>query len=662
MSFSKSLFAGGGKIASSLGSYETRPQQIQMAEAVEEAIRLEKNLIVEAGTGVGKSLAYLVPFIEWATKENKKVVVSTYTKALQSQLFIKDLPFLSHVMETPFKYAISMGSDNYACLRKVHAFPGSDLFDTKKRKKQFERLLSWINETDTGLITDADFSVDRGVWDKFARESDMCLGGKCSHKNECFYRKMRIKQQDAHVIVTNHSLLFASMMSESQVLPDFHALVLDEAHTLESVATNHFGKGTSSSALENLSKSMTHLLSDGLSASSRSGFSGEIEEAKKTLKSLEEATSALIKKAESILGKEDIVVSFSEDRPFMGTDEAAISLEEASISLMKLSGAIDNDEESEIVRTYSNRCLKLSEALDFIFSQKDENYVYWASVTSRRGGVNYSFHAAPIDISEHMRVNLFERVCPVVLTSATLSLSSSKADFTFIKNQLGLDSPMELEVGSPFDYENNVLIYMPKGIADPNQDFSTFKRQVQDDIVRLYEIMGGRIFALFTSYDMLNAVAQSIAEERQDINILRQGDLPRYVLLDVFKKNHNSILMGTTTFWQGVDVSGSALECVVITKLPFSVPNDPINAARIKSIKEKGLNPFTEYQIPQALIMFKQGFGRLIRRHSDRGVVAILDPRVRSRYYGREFISALPKCKETDKISDVEGFFRQEIC
>ena len=659
MSFSTNLFETGGQIAEELEGYEIRPQQIRMLEAVEEAIYHPKNLIAEAGTGVGKSLAYLVPFIDWAFTENKRVVISTYTKALQNQLFVKDLPFLKKVLDHDFKYALCMGSENYVCLRKAYGNPSPS---KKSQKKQSEKIFKWLETTETGLVTDMEFIPDRGVWDKFSRESDMCLGRKCPYGAECFHRMAREEQSKAHILITNHALLFTNMMLETSILPVFHGLVLDEAHTLEDVATTHFGKEISNVGLKYLLERVVDLISEKMVKSScRSDVEEEINEFKKRIETTNEVSNKFFTETSSIFGKEESTIQFNGEK--ISSDDLRKSLEKLADSLTNLSETLKDakgqkqGEENEILRVYADRLLKFSKSLNFIFDQKKEKYVFWVDIKKWRNNINYSFKAAPIDVDRHMQEYLFEKICPVVLTSATLSSSSREEPFAFIKKRLGLKDCLELPLDSPFDYANNVMLYLPREIPDPNKEFSTFQKEVQKNIINIYEIMGGRIFALFTSYDMLNKVSEGIASSRSDINILKQGDLPRYVLLDVFKKRHDSILMGTMTFWQGVDVPGSALECVIITKLPFSVPSDPINASRIKSIRDQGLNPFIEYQLPQAVIMFKQGFGRLIRNHSDRGVVAILDPRVHTRYYGKEFINALPSCRQTDDTTDVRKFF-----
>ena len=653
---SRRLFEEGGSIASNLQNYETRPQQLEMVQAVDEAIESEKNLVVEAGPGVGKSLAYLVPFINWAVEKNKKAVISTYTKALQNQLYVKDLPFLSRTLDVDFRYALCMGSENYVCLRKAGKLHVRDLFESKKTKNEFDKITKWIPKTDTGLVTDMAFVPDRSVWAEFSREADLCLGKKCPHFSGCFYMNARREQADAHVLITNHAMLFTDMMSEAHVLPDFQGLVLDEAHTLEDVATKHFGSDVSNAGFIRIFERIEGLVSGKLEEILSLG---EVWDKKthvqKNLDGVKALSDEFFNSVGDIYGQENGTFEF--DHSQFQTEDLAETLKELAKSLDELGDTFTDAEDSELAKACADKCDKVREAMKFIFDAPDRRYVYWLEVNSRRKGVNYSFHASPVDISGQMRTHLFDRVSPVVLTSATLSVSSKESDLSFIENRLGVDGALELILDSPFDYAKNVLMYLPQGIPDPAKEVGSFKDNICDHIISMYDIMGGRIFALFTSYSMLNAAAADIATKREDINILKQGDLPRYVLLDVFKKNCDSVLLGTSTFWQGVDVPGNPLECVIITKLPFSVPTDPVNAARIKSIRDEGFNPFNEYQLPQAIIMFKQGFGRLIRSCSDRGVIVVLDPRLRTRVYGKKFIESLPGCPRTDKLEDVRDFF-----
>ena len=654
---SRRLFEEGGAIASKLQNYKIRPQQLDMVQAVDDAIISKKNLIVEAAPGVGKSLAYLVPFIYWSHQENKKVVISTYTKALQNQLYVKDLPFLSRVLDIEFRYALCMGSENYLCMRKVSKGFEDDLFTGKKQKEQIEKIKEWISHTGTGLVTDMELVPDKHVWDEFSRDADLCLAKRCRHFDGCFYMNARRQQQASDILVTNHAMLFTDITSEAQVLPDFQALVLDEAHTLEDVATRHFGSEISSSGFSYIFDQIANISSGKLEEIlSATEETVKKQELRKKLENAQSVCDEFFSHVGDTYGQENGTFRF-EDNQFEVKDVTR-HLKDMAELLFDLTKSLKDPEDAEMARVSAQKCDRARETLDFIFRPHEEGYVYWLEVDSRRRGVSYSFNAAPVDVSGQMRTHLFDRVSPVVLTSATLSSSSRRPDLSFIKARLGIDDPLEVMLDSPFDYKKNVLMYLPRVASDPAKNQSSFAREIRDHIIEIYDVMGGRIFALFTSYSMLNKVAQDLSEVRGDINTLKQGSLPRYVLLDVFKNSSDSILLGTSTFWQGVDVPGSSLECVIITKLPFSVPTDPVNAARIESIRTGGSNPFNEYQLPQAIMMFKQGFGRLIRSHLDRGIVVVLDPRIRTRSYGERFIEALPECPRTDDILDVKEFFK----
>ena len=652
----RELFEENGVISANLEGYEVRQEQLEMVSKVQEAIETSSNLIVEAGTGVGKSLAYLVPFIQWAVQEEKKVVISTFTKALQNQLYVKDLPFLRDMLGIDLRYAMCMGSENYVCLRKTYHLSAKDKIKSKKLKKEMRFIMNWIETTETGLVIDMDFVPDKTAWAKVSRESDRCAGKKCPYNTKCFHKKARIEQSKSHVLITNHALLFTDMTSPNQVLPEFHGLVLDEAHTLEDIATNHFSREFSNAGTDRLVSNIGEFISGNLF--SKGKYSNKKEGADNLIRECDLNRIEFFDKVKTFFGEEEGVKLF--DKGEILHEELAQAFQGLSDYFFDLQDVV-SEEDTEDVKMYAEKCRKLCEDIDFIFSHDNAKHVDWLNVKKWKTSITYSFHTAPTDISDHMRLFLFDKISPVVLTSATLSVSGTAGNFDFIRARLGLDVTMELLLDSPFDYQKNVLLYLAKDDIDPNKNPEKYLKKVIDSVKEIYDVMGGRMFVLFTSYSMLNAVSDAIAIERDDIYILRQGDLPRYVLLDVFKKNKNSVLMGTTTFWQGVDVTGDALECVVITKLPFSVPSDPINAARIKDIREAGRNPFMEYQVPQAVIMFKQGFGRLIRSRKDTGVVAMLDSRVNTRRYGQMFIDALPECKRTNNFKDIEGFFGDEV-
>lgn len=321
-------------------------------------------------------------------------------------------------------------------------------------------------------------------------------------------------------------------------------------------------------------------------------------------------------------------------------------------------GLIDyvNKEEDEVlIRSYVKRCIGLKASLEFILNLEKKDYVYWIEVSARRRGVKYSFFASPIEIADELDKQLFSVIKPIVMTSATLATNNN---FSFIKKRLGINDSNEVLLNSPFNYKNNALLYLPKSITDPSNDPELFQQEALGHIKQIIDVMGGRTFILFTSFRMLNFISNGLKDTYKDIHFLRQGERPRYTLLEEFKKNGNAVLLGTNSFWQGVDVSGRALECVVITKLPFSVPDDPVTEARTELIESRNGNSFVEYQVPQAIMMFKQGFGRLIRTKTDRGIVAVLDPRISTKYYGKSFINAIPECKHIHDINDIKYFFK----
>lgn len=635
-------------------NYEFRAEQLQMAKAIGEAIEDDKHLIVEAGTGVGKSLAYLVPFIIYAVERNKKVIISTNTKTLQNQLYLKDLPFLKESLRIPFDYALCLGSENYLCLRRLNNEYTYDLFDNDAQLKELKRITEWSDKTDTGIRSSIDFIPAQEVWSSVCREPDLCLGKKCHYKNDCFYKKAKKKEKRAHILITNHALFFTNLASGGQVLPAFHAVVFDEAQTLEDVATSYLGFEVNNSKIKYLFDSMYNpntqrgLLLKFRSLNTRTA--GRIEA---NLREARHASDQFFHEIGDIFGTEsaskrirtkNIIFNYLEE-----------PLKRLNSSVAELLDYVKDEEREALVKSYFKNCAHLLASLSFILNHERDSYVYWIEVSARKGGIRYSLFASPIEIAEELDKQLFSKIKSIVLTSATLSVNNN---FDFTKKRLGIRDARELLIGSPFNYQENVLLYLPKEIEDPGDEFELFQKHAIDHIKKIIDIMKGRIFILFTSYRMLNAVYQDLNSAYRDVNLLRQGEKPRYILLEDFKNNQNSVLLGTNTFWQGIDVPGKLLECVIITKLPFSVPDDPITEARMELIQQKGKNPFVDYQVPQAIMMFKQGFGRLVRTKKDRGIVAILDPRIRTRYYGRSFISSLPECRRTFDIGEINRFFQ----
>ena len=650
------IFGRDGVISRTLENYESRPQQLKMAEAICDSIENENHLLVEAGTGVGKSLAYLVPFIIYATKNDKKVVVSTNTKTLQQQLYEKDLPLLKQSLNIEFEYALCLGTENYLCIRRLHNEFTHDLFDTDEQRTDAKRIIEWSSKTNSGIRSELGFIPKDEVWDKVCRESDLCLGNKCVHKNSCFYKNAKKHERNSHILVTNHALFFTNLASGGLVLPEFHAVVFDEGQTLEDVATSYLGHEITNTKIKYLLDSIYNPKTE---KGALLKFKNQKDKVNAVKKYLEESRIASTQFFEEIGKKfgtknenkrirtKNIIFNFLEE-----------PLSSLADSMKKLLEDVKSEEGEALVRAYVKKCISLKASLSFILTLANDNYVYWVEVFEKRGGVKYSLFAAPIEIAEELNKQLFNKIKPIILTSATLSTNNN---FDFIRSRLGIKECGELLLGSPFNYKENVLLYLVKKVADPSDDFEKFQKQVLSHIRELIDIMQGRTFILFTSYKMLKTIYDELKSNYQGINLLKQGDQPRYDLLGNFKRNMNSILLGTNTFWQGVDVPGKALECVVITKLPFSVPDDPMTEARMELIESGNGNPFLEYQVPQAIMMFKQGFGRLIRTKSDRGIVAVLDPRVTTRTYGKSFLNVLPKCRYTTDINEVKSFFNVKV-
>lgn len=702
-----------GIIANKLDSYELRPQQLDMALAIGKSIDENKHLIVEAGTGVGKSMAYLVPFIFWTVKNRKKVVISTYTKTLQEQLIKKDLPFLRNALKSAhadtchnnsspeaeqgreekfdFSFALCVGGQNYLCLRRFTQAQMHGVFDTRKEVGEFQKIIEWEGQTRNGLRSELDFEPSHAVWSKTCRESDLCFGKKCPFKDDCYYNKARRKEYKAQILVTNHHLFFANLVNEGRVLPGFDAVVFDEAQTLEDVATSYFGIEISNSKVKFLFDSILNpKTGKGLITRLLKPSDKTVATIRKTLDEARQASNLFFSeviekygtgsKTTRIRGK--CVINNYLNKPLFnlsGTLESLLEL-------------VKTEEERLEIYAFANRCSETNRNISAIINQDLEGYVYWTEIEKRtdpsellnhkhaslRAGTHRqtrcSLFAAPINIAEEFEKQIFGKIRPVILTSATLSVNGN---FNYIKERLGIPAKhfkqdeyatnitndgdfREKIIGSPFNFSENALIYVPDNIPDPNQEPDEYKHNIIKHIKDIISHAQGRSFILFTSYEMLNAVYEKINAVNNTFTLFRQGDKPRYQLIEEFKTSHKPVLFGTATFWQGVDVPGEALKCVIITKLPFAVPSDPIIEARMELLKAQNKNPFMHYQVPQAITLLRQGFGRLIRTATDTGIVAILDPRIKSKYYGKHFLNSLPDCKKVSDIKDIKNFLLQK--
>ena len=623
-----------------------------MAKAVAEAFGAGRHLIVEAGTGVGKTLAYLIPAIYWAAA-NRRLIISTYTKTLQEQLTEKDLPFLKKILGVEFKYALCVGSENYVCLRRVKRSYQLGLFDDQKSLK---RLLDWIHSTKKGHRMDIDFTVPEGMWQSVCRESDMCLGRKCLHNRDCFYQKSKAEQYGANILVVNHHMFFANIAAGGRVLPKYDAVIFDEAQSVEEVASAYLGVEISNTGLNyllgrifNPKKNSGVLSQTGLAAHEKENF----------------ADAAVRLRGEGNIFFNSIISRFGADKSVVRVREPGSVENNLDAPLMRMADilkkALASTEDEELkceLRGYALRLTGIRKGIEIFLKQSYPDYVYWLNIAMLRRRLRVSLHAAPVDISKIVKETVFDATAPVILTSATLSTDKK---FDFIKGRLGIGNAAELLLDSPFDYKKQVLLYLPASVPDPRSETDEFCLSVTREIENILEITRGRTFCLFTSYKMLNFAGGRLSKNG-GYNILRQDETPRWQMLSEFKKSENAVLLGTSTFWQGVDVPGRALECVIITKLPFAAPDDPVVEAKMEFIESRGGDPFREFQLPQAIIMLKQGFGRLIRHKNDIGIVAILDPRMKTRGYGKKFLRSLPECRIVGDIAELKTLYDELAC
>ena len=632
------IFGESGMISNAMRTaYEHRPQQIEMAEAVEKALSTKTHLVVEAGTGVGKSLAYLVPVILWAKEENCRAVISTYTKALQQQLTDKDLPFLKKVIGD-FRFALCVGGENYLCLRRFDHLRMGDLYE-QSEVRALNRLFEWSTVTRTGLRNDLDIEPSPALWSKACRQADLCFGRDCGFYKDCFYQKARAYEQQAQILVANHHLFFADIATAGNVLPHYKAVVFDEAHQVEEVATDYLG-------VEITNFSVKYLLDSLLSQRTRRGLltrltaqGAEVQVVRGMIEGLRVIADNFFLNLHPILHKEPAIRIRQPNIVPNILSEPLLNLKDALLEL-----TVESHEEELEVKAFATRAQTLSAAVRINLEQSVEGFVYWAE----RENMRYRLVSSPIDVAEMLRENLFGKTETVVLTSATLSAAGT---FTYIKSRLGLDAPAELLLDSPFDFENQVMLYIASGLDE--QQAAGYQEKFDEELRSVLSITQGRTLVLFTSYSQLRKSAETLRREMPDLGFLCQGEMPAYRLIEQFKGIPNAVLMGTASFWQGIDVPGAALQCVVIAKLPFAVPDDPIVEARMEILK----NPFFEYQVPQATLLFRQGFGRLIRTKTDKGAVAVLDSRIMTKNYGKWFLKSIPKCRVSDKREELKKFY-----
>jgi ATP-dependent DNA helicase DinG len=624
-------------------NYEHRPGQLEMAEAVESALSEKKHLIVEAGTGTGKTLAYLVP----AILSGKRVVISTGTKNLQEQLFFKDIPFLERYLG-PLRACYMKGRANYACRQKIYDAEKEPILDGLEEVADFRVIREWEKTTESGDRAEIKtLPESSSVWAKIDARSELCTGQKCPQFERCFITKMHQAAQASDVIIVNHHLFFADLAVKGGpvggeaggIIPDYGAVIFDEAHDIEDVAGQYFGVTVSSYQFEDLSRDVAAL-------ARRKNFGSK--ELDRTLTIAGDRVAQLFALFGTSFGVGEGRSAFREHEAFLIKNDELYRDVLAALEIIALQLELLHAAPEEAIPLI-HRAREMAKRLQFWMESGERTYVYWIE---KRGRGTF-LQATPIDVSQLLDEKLFDAIDSAVLTSATLAVAG---EFEFTKQRLGLRNARTLVVPSHFDYATQALLYVPQALPDPRSP--AFTAAAAREIVEILTHSRGRAFVLFTSYQQMRLIYDRVSFEIPYQTLL-QGTGPRNALLEEFRSTPNAVLFATSSFWQGVDVPGEQLSCVIIDKLPFAVPSDPVVEARITAIRNDGGDPFSSYQVPQAAIALKQGFGRLIRSRSDRGVLALLDNRITKTRYGQIFFDSLPHYAFTTNREDVEKFFER---
>ncbi|WP_338989779.1 ATP-dependent DNA helicase [Fusobacterium animalis] len=698
----ENYFAKDGILAKEIKGFEYREEQEEMAQYIQDAINEDRKIIVEAGTGTGKTLAYLIPSIKWAVTNKKKVIIATNTINLQEQLLLKDIPLAKSIIKDEFSYVLVKGRNNYVCKRLFNELALGKSIDIEtfsmEAREQIEYILKWGNKTKTGDKAELTFEVYPDVWELVQSTTELCLGKKCPYRKECFYMKTRMEKMEADILISNHHVFFADLNvraetdfdSEYLILPRYDMVIFDEAHNVESVARSYFSVEVSKISFTRLlnriyqKKNKRKKEKSALIRVEDTIDEKDLEDGQQyiyLLNTLKEEISILQNIGDEYFDEIRKIYETNTEAPIKKSlnnfemtksrflenlrekkDIFQSKLADFLNLMMSFNNVIDEEKDKNPEVINFNNHLKMFKAyidsFKFINSFEDDNYIYWLDINSKR--TNVILTATPLNIAQKLSTVLFDNLDRLVFASATIVVNGN---FDYFKKSLGLDEEdcIEAIIKSPFDYDEQMSVYIPSDIQD-SENINAFVSDASKFILNILLKTNGKAFILFTSYTMLNQIYYSISKKLKDkgFEVFLHGDKPRSQIIKEFKEAENPILFGTTSFWEGVDVQGENLSNVIITKLPFLVPTDPVVSAISKKIEEDGGNSFMDFQLPEAIIKFKQGVGRLIRKKTDSGNIFILDNRILKKRYGSLFINALPSQKnikileKDDIIEEIE--------